>query len=410
MTMVARRIVSSQWKTLGGFYIKCLLRLLLPVLLVPPFCVAQVSFVQQSYAVPQTPQSSVSVTFAAAQLAGDTNIVAIGWSDSTSSVTTVTDAKGNTYTLAIGPTRQASVQSQSIYVAKNVVAAAANQNTVTVTFSAAVPYPDVRILAYRGLDSVAPVDALVGSTGSGTTSNSGSLTTANANDLLFAANYVTSLTTGAGTGFTNRVITSPNGDIAEDRVVTAAGTYGATASMSSGNWVMQLVALKGPGSQATTATPSFSPTPATYTSAQTVHLADTTAGATIYYTLDGSTPTTSSTVYNDATPIQVSSTATIKAISAASEFLNSAVATGAYTIQPPTAATPTFSPTPGTYTSAQTVHLADTTAGATIYYTLDGSTPTTSSTVYNDATPIQVSSTATIKAIAAASGFLNSAV
>src|SRR6267378_4240676 len=147
MTMVARRIVSSQWKTLGGFYIKCLLRLLLPVLLVPPFCVAQVSFVQQSYAVPQTPQSSVSVTFAAAQLAGDTNIVAIGWSDSTSSVTTVTDAKGNTYTLAIGPTRQASVQSQSIYVAKNVVAAAANQNTVTVTFSAAVPYPDVRILA-----------------------------------------------------------------------------------------------------------------------------------------------------------------------------------------------------------------------------------------------------------------------
>ena len=74
----------------------------------------------------------------------------------------------------------------------------------------------------------------------------------------------------------------------------------------------------------------------------------------------------------------------------------------------PTAATPTFSPAPGTYTSMVNIALADTTSGATIYYTTDGSTPTTSSTKYAGA--IAVATTTTIRAIAAASGFNNSAV
>jgi len=78
------------------------------------------------------------------------------------------------------------------------------------------------------------------------------------------------------------------------------------------------------------------------------------------------------------------------------------------TVTLPTAATPTFSPAPSTYTSAQSVTLSDSTAGATIYYTTDGSTPTTSSTVYK--TAISVSATTTIKAMAAASGYNNSTV
>src|SRR6185369_10469821 len=139
---------------------------------------------------------------------------------------------------------------------------------------------------------------------------------------------------------------------------------------------------------------------------QSVQLQDTTTGATIYYTLDGSTPTTSSTVYTTA--ITVNTTTTIKAMAAASGFANSTVATGTYTIQAAAAATPTFSPAPGTYSSGQSVQLQDTTTGATIYYTLDGSTPTTSSTVYT--TAITVNTTTTIKAMAAASGFANSTV
>jgi glucosylceramidase len=154
------------------------------------------------------------------------------------------------------------------------------------------------------------------------------------------------------------------------------------------------------------ATPTFSPLPGSYNVAQSVTLADTTAGATIYYTTDGSTPTTASTVYTAA--IHVTTTTTIEAMAAASGDSNSSVTSGRFTITLPAAATPTFTPTPGTYTTAQSVMLADATNGATIYYTTDGSTPTTSSAVYSSA--IEVNVDTTIEAIAAVSGYSNSAV
>ena len=78
---------------------------------------------------------------------------------------------------------------------------------------------------------------------------------------------------------------------------------------------------------------------------------------------------------------------------------------------PPAAATPAFWPVPGSYSQTQAgqmVTLTDATAAATIYYATDGTTPTTSSTVY--ANPITITATATIKAIATASGFSTSAV
>ena len=73
-----------------------------------------------------------------------------------------------------------------------------------------------------------------------------------------------------------------------------------------------------------------------------------------------------------------------------------------------TCSAPTFSPAAGTYTSAQNVTIACATDGATIYYTTDGSDPTTNSSVYSAAIP--VSSTTTIKAMAALSGYNNSPV
>ncbi len=80
---------------------------------------------------------------------------------------------------------------------------------------------------------------------------------------------------------------------------------------------------------------------------------------------------------------------------------------GAFGYLAPTAA-PSFNPLPGTYQGTQSVSLADTSAGALIYYTTDGSTPTTSSTLYT--TPITVNSTTTIKAMAMAPGFRTSSV
>jgi hypothetical protein len=161
----------------------------------------------------------------------------------------------------------------------------------------------------------------------------------------------------------------------------------------------------------TVSTPTFTPPAGAYTSAQSVTIADATSGATIYYTTNGSTPTTSSAVY--AGPITVSSSETLKAIATAPGNTNSAVASAAYTITPqspppPTVSTPTFTPPAGTYASTQSVTISDATSGATIYYTTNGSTPTTSSAVY--AGPITVSSSETLKAIAAAPGNTNSAV
>lgn len=77
---------------------------------------------------------------------------------------------------------------------------------------------------------------------------------------------------------------------------------------------------------------------------------------------------------------------------------------------PPTAATPTFSPAPGNYTGTQQVTLSDTTPGAVIHYTTDGTTPTSSSLTYVAGTPLSIASTETVEAIALAGGYNNSAV
>src|SRR2546422_7246100 len=151
------------------------------------------------------------------------------------------------------------------------------------------------------------------------------------------------------------------------------------------------------------ATPTFSPGGGTYTGSVTVTISDATSGATIHYTTDGSTPTTSSPVYSSA--LTFNQTTTLKATAGASGMTKSGVASATYTIR---VATPTFSPGGGTYTGSVTVRISDATSGATIHYTTDGSTPTTSSPVYSSA--LTFNQTTTLKAMAAASGMTDSGV
>lgn len=79
-------------------------------------------------------------------------------------------------------------------------------------------------------------------------------------------------------------------------------------------------------------------------------------------------------------------------------------------VTPETVATPTFSPAAWGEGESQVVELACETAGASIYYTTDGSTPTSSSTAYNSTNKITLSATTTIKAIAVKEGMTNSEV
>jgi uncharacterized protein (TIGR02145 family) len=133
----------------------------------------------------------------------------------------------------------------------------------------------------------------------------------------------------------------------------------------------------------------FAPAAGTYTGSQKVTLSTGNPGDTIYYTTDGSAPTSSSAM--DTGAIAVGSTETIKAI-VVKAGKTSAVYSAAYTIS-----VLSFKPVAGVYTSAQSVTLSSVAAGATIYYTTDGSTPTNTSTLYTGAIP--VGSTDTVKAI-----------
>jgi hypothetical protein len=154
-----------------------------------------------------------------------------------------------------------------------------------------------------------------------------------------------------------------------------------------------------------TATPTFSPVAGTYSAAQSVTIKDATAGAVIYYTTNGTAPTSASTKYTAA--FKVSASLTVKAIAVASGHSDSAVPSAAYVIETPTA-TPTFSPAAGTYSAARSVTLKDATKDAVVYYTTNGDTPTKASTNYTAA--IRVKASETIKAIAIAAGYGTSAI
>jgi hypothetical protein len=85
-----------------------------------------------------------------------------------------------------------------------------------------------------------------------------------------------------------------------------------------------------PNPTQTAAAPTFSPAPGTYSGQVNVSLSTSTTNAVIRFTTNGSTPTTASEVYN--APIMVTASTTVKAITTATGYLDSAVSSGAYTI------------------------------------------------------------------------------
>ena len=154
------------------------------------------------------------------------------------------------------------------------------------------------------------------------------------------------------------------------------------------------------------ATPTFTPNVAYVVSGTEVSINCGTSDATIYYTIDGSTPTTTSTEYNPASKPTITAYTTIKAFAVKEDMTDSEIATATYTIAEP-CATPTFSPGAGVIGKEDGISITST-AGATIHYTTDGTDPTTSSTTYSSA--IKINAATTIKAIAVKDGYAQSAI
>ena len=201
-----------------------------------------------------------SLAFSSANTAGNLIVVYLTWTNTNS--VSVTDTRGNVYTNVGTRTTwgASSNESSQVFYAKNIAGGA---NTVRATFATAITsWADMYIHEYSGIDKADPVDVSAVDKGTTAAMNSGSATTTNANDLIFGAGASSSNVNQAGTGFTSR--SSSFGNRTEDKNVTSAGAYSATARQNGNAWVMHMVAFKAdPGTPDTT--PPSTPTGLTAT-------------------------------------------------------------------------------------------------------------------------------------------------
>ena len=151
----------------------------------------------------------------------------------------------------------------------------------------------------------------------------------------------------------------------------------------------------------------FSLAQGTYTTVQSVTLSESIPGATIYYYAYGSLNTNGYVPYTGPIALNIGGTDTISAYASETGYMEVPDTVSTYTMNLPAAAAPKFSLAAGNYAGAQTVTITDELAGATIYYTTNGTTPSMSSAVYTG--PIAVGSSETLVATAVASGYSMSA-
>ena len=346
-----------------------------------------------------------SLAYSSNVTAGDALYAVVFWGGGSGATPSFTDSQSNAWTLSKSGSLTTDGDTIGIGCA---VAGSSGPNSVTFLINGTATAVFGAIYEVKNATCTQDVAATLSDTTDQTTCNSGTLTTSTVNDLLVGMcglqNPQDALSAGSGWSYA-QTFSSVNGidGLGELQVATSPGGYTATSGTYSpaGEQGSIEVAFK-PFSSQVAAAPTFSPTAGTYTAIQMVSIADVTSGATIYFTTNGTTPTTSSAIYSG--PITVSSTETVEAIAIAPGYSQSAAASASYTVDTasPTA-TPMVTPVTGTYSGPQTVSITDATSGATIYYTTNGTTPSTSSSVYGGS--ITVSSSETLKVLAAAPGY-----
>jgi hypothetical protein len=150
----------------------------------------------------------------------------------------ISDTLGNTYSVVVGPIDAAG----DIHYVAVAADSMAGGDTVTVTLSAApVNGSDLLVMEYSGLALANAFDVSAQASGNGTALSSGPATTTAAHELVLG--YAEAPSASPGIGFTQRALLS--GNLTEDKVVSTAGTYDATATTTTGAWVMVLATFKG---------------------------------------------------------------------------------------------------------------------------------------------------------------------
>lgn len=160
------------------------------------------------------------------------------------------------------------------------------------------------------------------------------------------------------------------------------------------------------GAGAGVATPKFTPPGGTFNQPQSVVITSTTPNATIRYTTDGSTPSADDPLYSGPISIGLGTT-TLRAIAYDPGMEESRIEQGTYKIGS-YVAEPVVSPKGGRYLSGQDVWISTVTPLAKIYYTKDGTTPTSSSIEYSG--PIRLESNTVLRAVGILAGSVSSDV
>jgi AraC-like DNA-binding protein len=294
------------------------------------------------------------------------------------------------------------------FIARNVNGGAC---TVTVSYSSPTLYGGVAVFEVSGLGgSSVTLDQYASGAGNGLVA-SASITPTQASSFAIAQVW-----SGSGGGFSlggdwttqerTRFSTLYQSNLVGWEALSSTAPVGLSTPVAGGPWIAMIANFysSGGGTTSQVAAPAFNPPAGAYT--QPIAISTTTPNATIRYTTDGSNPSrTNGTVYSTA--ITVIASTTIKAIAYEAGYTDSAIASAGYTVSSSTVATPSFSPPAGAYT--QPVAISTTTPNATIRYTTDGSNPSqTNGTIYT--TPIVLTASTTIKAIAYEAGYSDSAI
>lgn len=156
----------------------------------------------------------------------------------------------------------------------------------------------------------------------------------------------------------------------------------------------------------TCATPTFTIADGTYYEEQVVHIICLTQDAEVRFTLDGSTPTKNSTLY--ILPLNLSTSAYIKAKAFKKDYNSSQVSSAYYEIFLNKVMPPFSNPPAGEYELPQTVSLSCPTEGATIYYSFNYANLETNSHVYSE--PLHITIPTVISVIAKKEGMTDSFV